>query len=146
MNDEFNPARFEEEIKKHQQESSSKDLDISTLQEFEITDGKTRDEEEFQKMKDLEEILGIRQVNPYGTLNRDIFEEKLGDMTMTDMQSLAMQVGFPPTRDRHALKRGLAKSFDSYLKQHGVGAFSQPKPVFDENSPNYKDAVKLFNE
>lgn len=146
MNDSFDPAKFEEAIRKHEKESPSKDLDISTLEEFEVTDGKSRDEEEFQKIKDLEEILGIRQANPYGTLNREIFEEKLGDMTMTDMQSLAMQVGFPPTRDRHSLKRGLTKSFDSYLKQHSVGAVFQPRPVFDENSPNYKDAVKLFNE
>lgn len=146
MNDEFDPAKFEEEIRKHQKEGPSKDLDISTFEEFEVTDGKSRDEEEFQKMKDLEDILGIKQANPYGTLNREIFEEKLSDMTMTDMQSLAMQVGYPPTRDRHALKKGLAKSFDSYLKQHSVGAVFQAKPVFDQNSPNYKDAVKLFNE
>lgn len=144
MEDNFNPQKFKEEIRKHEKNSPSKDLDISTFEEFEVTDGKDRDKEEIQKMKDLEEVLGIKNVNPYGTLDRDIFEEKLGDMTMTDMQSLAMQIGFPPTRDRHALKRGLRKSFDSFLKQHSVGAVFQAQPIFDQNSPNYKDAVKLF--
>jgi hypothetical protein len=144
MKDEFDPKKYEQEILKHEKKSASKDLDISTLQEFEVTDGKDRGAEEIQKIKDLEEVLGIRQFNPYGTLDRDIFEEKIGDMTMTDMQSLAMQIGFPPTRDRHALKKGLKKSFDTFLKQHSVGAVFQPQPVFDQNSPNYKEAVRLF--
>lgn len=145
MDDTLDPATYEQEIRKHERESPSKDLDTSTLEEFEVTDGKDRDSEQIQKMKNLEEILGIRQMNPYGTLDRDIFEEKLGDMTMTDMQSLAMQIGFPPTRDRHALKKGLRKSFDSFLKSHSVGAVFQAEPIFNENSPNYKAAKELFS-
>ena len=146
MQDNLDPAKFDEAIKKHEQQSPSKNLDTSTFEEFEITDGKDRDSNEIQKMKDLEEILGIKSVNPYGTLNREIFEEKLGDMTLTDMQSMAMQIGYPPTRDRHALKKGLRKSFDSFLKSHSVGAVYQPEPIFDQNSPNYKEAVRLFSE
>lgn len=144
MDDSLDPAKFEEELRKHEKQSPSKDLDTSTLEEFEITDGKDRDSDEIQKMKDLEEILGIRQMNPYGTINREIFEEKLGDMGVIEMQSLAMQIGFPPSRDRHALKAGLRKSFDSFLKSHSVGAVFDAKPIFDQNSPNYKEAVRLF--
>jgi hypothetical protein len=146
MSNNFDPEKFEGELLRHQKESPSKILDISTLEEYEVTDGKERDSDEIQKIKDLEEILGIRQVNPYGTLNREIFEEKIGDMTMTDMQNLAMQIGFPPTRDRHALKKGLKKSFDSFLKSHSVGAVFQPQPIFNESSPNYKKVVKLLSE
>lgn len=141
----FDPAKYEEEILKHEKQAPSKNLDISTLEEFEVTDGKNRDSDEIQKMKDLEELLGIRQMNPYGTHNREIFDEKLDDMTMTDMQNLAMQIGFPPTRDRMALKRGLRKSFDSFLKSHSVGAVFQPQPMFDENSPNFKETKELFS-
>lgn len=146
MEDNLDPAKFEAELRKHEKQSPSKDLDTSTLEEFEVTDGKDRDSKEIQKMKDLEEILGIRQMNPYGTLNREIFDEKLDDMTHTDLQNLAMQIGYPPTRDRHALKKGIRKSFDSFLKSHSVGAVFQAQPIFDENSPNYKEAVKLFSE
>lgn len=144
MQDSFNPETYEKSLKSHEATSSSKDLDISSLEEFEVTDGKNRDSEEIAKLRNLEEVLGIRAMNPYGTLDRDIFEEKLGDMTQTDMQNLAMNIGFPPTRDRHALKRGLRKSFDAFLKTHSVGAVFQAQPIFDQNSPNYKDAVKLF--
>ena len=144
MNDDFDPAKYDAAIRKHEQESPKKELDISTLEEFEITDGKDRDDEAIKKLKDLEELLGMRQMNPYGTLDREIFDEKLDDMTATDMQNLAMQIGFPPTRDRMALKRGLRKSFDSFLKSHSVGAVFQPEPIFDENSPNFKETVRLF--
>jgi hypothetical protein len=140
----FDPAKYQASLRQHEQESPSKDLDTSTLEEYEVTDGKDRDSDEIQKMKDLEEVLGIRQMNPYGTLDRDIFDEKLADMTVTDMQSLAMQIGFPPTRDRMALKRGLRKNFDAFLKSHSVGAVFQAQPIFDQNSPNYKETVRLF--
>lgn len=140
----FSPEKYESEIRKHENESPAKNLDTSTFEEYEVTDGKDRDSGEIQKMKDLEEILGIRQMNPYGTHSREIFDEKLDEMTATDMQNLAMQVGFPPSRDRMALKRGLKKSFDSFLKSHSVGAVFQPKPMFDENSPNFKATKDLF--
>ena len=146
MNDTFQPEKFDEVVKGYEKELKQDRPDISTLEEFEITDGKNRSEEELQKLKDLEEILGVRQINAFGTLDRDIFKEKLADMGTTELQNLAMQVGFPPTRDRAALRKGLEKSFDSYLKSHSVGAVFQAKPVFDENSPNYKAAVKLFSE
>jgi len=144
-NKNLDPEVYNDEIKKHEKQSPSKDLDTSTFEEYEITDGKERNSEEIQKMKDLEELLGIKQMNPYGSLNREIFYEKLDDMTLTDMQNLAMQIGFPPTRDRISLKKGLKKNFDSFLKQHSVGAVFQAEPIFDENSPNYKETVKLFS-
>lgn len=144
MNDPFDPNLYDAEIKKHEQESPKKERDLSTLEEFEVTDGKDRSDE-IQKLKDLEEILGIRDVNPYGTHNREIFEEKVNDMSMTEMQSLAMKIGFPPTRDRLSLRKGLIRSFDTFLKTHSAGAVHQPQPVFDENSPNYAEAKKLFS-
>lgn len=144
MKKDLDPAKYEAALRQHEKEAPSKDLDISTLEEYEVTDGKDRDSEEIQKLKDLEEVLGIRQMNPYGTLDRGIFEEKLNEMTSTDMQNLAMQIGAPPTRDRLSLRKSLRKSFDSFLKSHSVGAVFQPQPIFDQNSPNYKETVRLF--
>jgi len=146
MNDTFQPKKYNEVVDKYEKELEQNKPDISTLEEFEITDGIDRSTVEIQKLKDLEEILGVKQSNSYGTFDRDIFKEKLLDMSMTELQSLAMQVGFPPTRDRVALRKGLERSFDTFLKSHSVGAVFQAKPVFDENSPNYKEAVKLFAE
>ena len=45
-----------------------------------------------------------------------------------------------------AIKNNLEERFDSFLKSHSVGAVFQPQPIFDENSPNYKDTVRLFSE
>lgn len=139
-----NPQKFNEIVAGYEKELKQDQPDISTLEEFEITDGKDRSKEETQKLKDLEEILGVRQANAYGTLDREIFRERLLEMGTSELQSLAMQVGFPPTRDRSALRKGLEKSFDNYLKSHSVGAVFQPQPVFDKNSPNYEEAKKLF--
>jgi hypothetical protein len=51
MNNQFDPAKYEEEILKHEKKSPSKNLDISTFEEFEVTDGKNRDEEDIQKIE-----------------------------------------------------------------------------------------------
>lgn len=144
MNDSFQPETFNKVVAGYEKELKQDKPDISTLEEFEITDGKDRSTEDIQKLKDLEDILGVRQVNAYGTFDREIFKERLLDMGTSELQNLAMQVGFPPTRDRSALRKGLERSFDTFLKSHSVGAVYQPKPVFDQNSPNYKEAMKLF--
>ncbi|MDB4314542.1 hypothetical protein N9955_00785 [bacterium] len=146
MDDPTDPKKYEEEIRRHEKESPSKVLDISTLEEFEITDGKDRTKEDIEKIKELEDLLGIRDANSYGTNNREVFDEKLADMTVTDMQNLAMRIGIPPTRDRVALRNNLRNSFDGYLKKHSVGAVGDVRPIFDENTDAYKKMKKLMEE
>ena len=60
------------------EELESLKIDNQTLQEFEMTDGKDRDklQEEIKKVKDLEDLLGFKEMNPYGTLNKAVFEDR----------------------------------------------------------------------
>lgn len=142
----MNPKIYEECIKNEIEESPSKDLDTSTVEEFEVSDGKDRRQAEIEELKSLEELFGIKESNPYGTMNRQIFAEKISDMTTTDLQNLAMRVGVPPSRNGGELKRLLKNSFDSFVKRHDTGVSGSSKPVINPNSPNYESAVKLFKE
>ena len=65
----------------------SKGVGEEHLEELEVTDGKDRDafEEEVKKVKELEELLGMPQMNPYGTLNREIFRRRLDDSSGSDL-------------------------------------------------------------
>jgi hypothetical protein len=146
MDNDYDPTKYDAKIAAFNAQDTPKAFDTSTLEDFEVVDGKSRDEEEIQKLKKLEDLLGMKEMNPYGTLDRAIFEEKLADMTITDMQSLAMRVGSQPSRDRLSLRAGLRKSFDAYIKQHGSGFFGPQEPVIDPSSPNYETIVKLFRE
>ena len=47
----------------------------SELDNLTLTDGKTHLDPDIEKVKKLEEILGIRKMNPFGTSNIDVFRE-----------------------------------------------------------------------
>ena len=53
-------------------------MDKESLEEFDVTDGKARDvkAEAVNKTRELEELLGIPQCNPYQTLSREVFAER----------------------------------------------------------------------
>lgn len=140
----IDPKKYEEVAKELKKSDASKELDTSTLEEFEFADGKDRDSETIKELKALESLFGIKEANPYGTMNRQIFAERVGDMTTTDLQNLAMRVGVPPSRNGHELKRLLKNSFDTFVKKHDFGIASAHRPVIDENSPNYEEAKRLF--
>ena len=140
----IDPEKYLAKEKELKESDASQELDTSTLEEFEFTDGKNRDDNTIKELKALESLFGIKESNPYGTMNRQIFAERVGEMTTTDLQNLAMRVGVPPSRNGHELKRLLKNSFDSFVKKHDYGIASAHRPVIDENSPNYEKAKRLF--
>jgi len=140
----IDPALYLAKEKELKESDASKELDTSTLEEFEFADGKDRDSKTIKELKALEALFGIKEANPYGTMNRQIFAERIGEMTTTDLQNLAMRVGVPPSRNGHELKRLLKNSFDTFVKKHDYGIASAHRPVIDESSPNYEAAKKLF--
>ena len=142
----MNPRIYDKEQESFKSDDAKKDLDTSTVEEFEVADGKLRNEDEIKELRELEELFGIKESNPYGTMNRQIFAERISDMTTTDMQNLAMRVGVPPSRNGGELKRLLRNSFDSFVKRHDYGVAGSAKPIINPNSPNYESAVKLFKE
>jgi hypothetical protein len=72
-----------------------------------------------QQIKDLEELVGIKEVNLWGTTSLDVLEAKLSEMNMWELQEFAVKVGVFPSGTRGALKNKLAKEFTSYNKGKG---------------------------
>ena len=126
----------------------SKGVEKKPLEEFDVTDGKDRSkfEKELQEVKELEELLGMPQMNPYGTLNRELFSRKLEDSSASELTDLAARVGLPRERNMRLLKNSLMKSFDFYAQKHDVTVQGQAKPIIDPSSPDYDSAVKLFKD
>jgi len=119
-----------------------------SLSEFDVTDGKYRENKEDQiaQAKELEELLGIHEMNPYRTLNKDIFAENLESMSVSEMTSLAIEVGVPPSQNSTQLRKKLMQSFELYARRHNVNVPSPAKPIIDENSPDYKKTIDLFKD
>ena len=54
----------------------------SALDNLILADGKTTEpfeDSDIKKIRELEEILGVKKVNPFGTYNIEIFKERLSD-------------------------------------------------------------------
>ena len=118
------------------------------LEEFNVVDGKERSdrEDKIEKAKDLEDLLGIKDVNPYGTNNKDVFSSNLGSMSVADMTTLAQRVGLPASSidSPSVLKKNLMKSFDIYVQQNNVTVAGRAEPVIDPKAENYDEVKKLF--
>jgi hypothetical protein len=112
-----------------------------SLQEFHVTDGKERDakQESINEARELEDLLGIKDMNAYGTSN-------LNNMSVAEMTTLASRVGLSAssTENKTTLKKKLLQSFEIYVQKHNVTVPSQPKPVLDPNAENYDEVKKLF--
>ena len=128
--------------------SVSKGVEKKHLEDFDVTDGKERDkkQEALEEVKELEELLGMPQMNPYGTLNRDIFRQKLESSSASELTDLAARVGVPRERNMNLLRKSLLKSFDFYAQKHNVTVQGNAKPIIDPSSPDYEKTVKLFKD
>tara|TARA_Y100000004_G_scaffold58183_2_gene64809 strand:- start:1016 stop:1456 length:441 start_codon:yes stop_codon:yes gene_type:complete len=134
--------------KKEEEVVVSKGVEEKHLEEFEVVDGKDREafEKEIEEIKELEELLGMPQMNPYGTLNKEVFKRKLEDSSASELTDLAARLGLPRERNMKLLKDSILKSFDFYAVKHNVTVQGQAKPIIDPSSPDYESTVKLFKE
>jgi hypothetical protein len=120
----------------------------SKLDDLDFADGKK--EERIRKAEELEKLVGISDVNPYGTTIASVFEEKLKDMSLVDLQALAVKVGEFPSGTQTSLRNKLRKSFRD--NQRGTGSFVSPSleqevaQDVDKNSEAYKRALRLMKE
>jgi hypothetical protein len=117
---------------------------MANLEDLELTHGK----EFIEKQKQLEELLGINKISPFGTYEVEIFEEKLKNSTHSDLQSLAQRVGLNPFIDKGRLKEALKKEFIAYSKNMRRGAIPQPtrQIQLNPNNPKHAKTIKILGE
>lgn len=82
------------------------------------------------KVKELEVVLGIKEVNVFGTANRKIFEEDLDAMTQLQLQDFARKLKVDTSGSMAAIKTRLLRQFDTQNVQ-SRGYFS-PQPQTKE--------------
>jgi|14BtaG_2_1085337.scaffolds.fasta_scaffold06742_5 hypothetical protein len=120
----------------------------ASMEEFIVADGKQREkkEEEIKQVKELEDLLGIEQMNPFKTLDKDIFEQNLSSMSVSDISNMCQNVGLNPPPYVNQMKKALSTAFDLYARKHNVTVQGQAKPIIDKSSPDYDSVVRLFKD
>ena len=111
------------------------------LEKLNLADGKL----EVEKVRQLEEILGVDQMNIFRTNDIEVFKENLAEMTLTDLQTLAAESGIFPGGNKMALKTRLAKEFVSQTKGNRQAAGAQ-RPIVSPNDPRFEKLQKLMSE
>lgn len=138
-------------INKPLKNKSSKDKSTkSKLDDLTLADGKIQPSQnvdpDIEKVKQLEEILGIKKMNPFGTSNLDIFKEKLSDMTNIDLQNLCERVGIFASGSRQQIKEKLVREFKSVNKGSLSMTVQSPSVTLDPNNPQHKQTLKILGE
>ena len=101
-----------------------------------------------EKMAKLENILGVDQINPFGTNEADIFEDRLKGMSYADMRQLAHGVGVSPFQTENQLKSVLKKEFQAQNKNNMRNIMPESSSVIklDPNNPQHKKTLDILGE
>lgn len=115
-----------------------------SLESLEITTGKLPEDEQLERVRKLEEGLGTRRTNLFGTTELTIFEERMATMTRADMQNLAHKVGVDQNLDQPRLRKALKNAFIQASKDFGGGLRFKPQAVQRRLDPHSPKDLKLM--
>ena len=111
------------------------------LEKLNLADGKL----DVEKVRELEELLGVDQMNIFRTNDIEVFKENLAEMTLTDLQTLAAESGIFPGGNKMALKTRLVKEFVSQTKG-SRSAMGPQRPIVSPSDPRFDKLQKLMSE
>ncbi len=100
------------------------------------------------KMRELEVLLGVSEISPFGTNEMEIFEQNLAEMTLSDMQKLAHKIGVNPYLEKPTLKKSLIREFSAYTKNSRRNIMPSPVQSFvpDPNNPKHQQLMKILGD
>ena len=118
------------------------------LESLNQTTGKSYDskEDQFERAKELEQILGIPEISPFKTYDPNIFEAMLEDANLTDLQAMAVRVGVFPSGNKTTLKNKLKRAFKSSLVGRGSVQLTGKPLQLDPNDPKQKEILDWLND
>jgi hypothetical protein len=99
------------------------------------------------KMRQMEVLLGVSQISPFGTNELEIFEQNLAEMSLSDMQKLASKIGTNPYHEKPILKKSLIREFTAYTRnsRRNIMPAAVQSFVIDPKNPKHKELLKLLN-
>lgn len=130
------PRKKNTTVKKTQKKSTKK------VEDLKVVDGKSDKE----KIKDLEQILGVKNANPFGTHDEQELVERMNGMTITDLQTFGIKVGILPSGNKMILKNKILKAFKTH-EGAGMGYnIGYNQPLVNPDSEAAKNILKISQE
>ena len=102
---------------------------------MELANGKQED----SKGRSVEEILGVYEKNNFNAKNTAEFESNLKEMSLNQMQEMAVSAGIFPSGTKPMLRNKLVKAFKEYMLNNG--RITSPKTTQEDPQ---SDLAKRF--
>ena len=119
---------------------------VANLDELEnFSSGKIEDES-IRKTKELEEVMGLKTMNHFGTNDPDVFEQKLSDCNLADLQRLCQKVGVFPSHDKIRLKEQLRQTFKRTTKGSRSIVLQQEIDIMHPDHPDHEKAKRILTD
>jgi len=118
-----------------------------SLESLEQTNGKLPEElekDKLDKVRKMEQLFDTKSVNAFGTTELSIFQDRLKEMTLADLQNLAYKVGVDQHLQPAQLKNALKNAFIQASKSFGGGLREKPKAVNTYLDPKNEKHLKLM--
>lgn len=114
--------------------------------DLQYIDGKNQQlEKDKESLSRLEIALAVKEKrNPFQSDTSEDFENKLKQMTLIEMQSMAVACGVFPSGNKTTLKNKLIKKFKSKILLGGDKVMTTSRPIVDTSSFS-EEQKKLFN-
>lgn len=100
------------------------------------------------KMAKLEKVLGVDEINQFGTNELDIFEQNLKGMSYSDIKDLAYKIGINPFAPETQLKASLIREFKASNKNNmrNVMPTASECIKLDPNNPQHAKTIKILGD
>ncbi|MAP80621.1 MAG: hypothetical protein CL526_05985 [Aequorivita sp.] len=113
--------------------------------EFDFSDGKDRETKQPKErsQSELEQLLDMGKMNPYQTLSKATFIERLDEMDLDEKHQLAIRVGVTPVKNNTQLTERLIDNFDDFISKSRM-IQGTPSNDIDPSSEEYKKIKHLL--
>jgi len=111
--------------------------------EIEFSDGKSKE----NVNPDINDILGFKEKNHFGTSDASQFEQNLEAMSLSELQSMAVSASIFPSGTKVSLKNKLKKAFKQMIAHKGRTPVPRPGPksIFSPDSEAAKKFIEIMN-
>jgi hypothetical protein len=116
------------------------------IEDMQVTDGKITLANDVKEIKDLENLLNVQQFNPFKTTNTAVLKSRMDEMTLTDLQTMAIEVGILPSGNKLGLKNKILKAFKSHAGAGTGYNIGFQRPLVDPSSDAAAKILKISQE
>jgi predicted RNA binding protein with dsRBD fold (UPF0201 family) len=116
-----------------------------SLPDLQVVNGKLS-QDQAEKIRILEEALDIKRTSVFGTTILSDFEERLREMSISDLQRMMSQAGLGRDDNPTRMRMKLRQAFRAQNEQGKFAHLQESSFQIDPNNPKHQKLLKILKE